>query len=194
VAQAAATRQADVAAERSLMAAVQAQPGSLENVSSALGELSAFLTRLGSIGNGSIATEFGFWRARTQLDELNGYAEELRKLLQQPEFLEGIRERSPELGQAFEATHAQVQTMVNEVPFGRRVHLLHRSLIPCYQQLYILENLLRCIIVRIRRQRRGENAQAGSLLDPESRRQLRASMRETVPCWDKETWDLYDTV
>jgi hypothetical protein len=177
------------------MTASQANPVSADALPPAVQRLSESLTRMGPMGSGTIATEIGFWRARTQIEELNQCAEELRKLLHDGQFLEEARRQGDTVRQAFEAVHKQTQAMVQEVPFEKRVNLLHRSLVPCYQQIYILENLLRSVIVRLRRQPRSkDNVQAGSMLQVDSRRQMRKSFRKIVPCWDKETWDLYDTV
>ena len=176
------------------MAAKRSQTVSSDLVPAVIPQLAEFLTRMHCVGRGAVATELSFWRTRTQIDALTGYTEELRKLMHQPAFLEAASKRGTEVQQAFEAVRAQVQAMVDEVPFEKRVNLLHRSLIPCYQQLFVLENLLHCILVRLQHQQRGSNVQAGSLLSADSRRQLRKSLHNVVPCWDKGTWDLYDTV
>jgi hypothetical protein len=91
--------------------------------------------------------------------------------------------------------YGNLSALAGQVPFESRVNLLHRSLIPVYQQVYVLQNLTASILCRLRYQEHAGqelNLQAVSFLDVETRRDLRERLREIAPSWDRKEWNLYD--
>lgn len=144
-----------------------------------------------------MGTEAAFWRARAQTAQLDSYIEALASLIYHPSHIQELGDHTGETISAFERLQTQIGELVREVPFSSRVNLIHRSLIPCYQRVFILDNLVGSILIRLRRQQKDTNldaVQAGSLLSVESRRHLRMAFCEVVPSWDRRDWDLYDKV
>jgi hypothetical protein len=155
-------------------------------------QLSSLLTRLSSMGS-----EMAFWRAKGHTADLAKFSAELARLNQHPDSFPDLGTSAKSAYAAFEQLHRQIKDLVGQVPFNNRVNLLHRALIPCYQQIYVLENLVASILCRLRHQIAGEHGQAiqtGSFQDAGSRRALRESFREIAPSWDRMDWNHYDDV
>jgi hypothetical protein len=65
---------------------------------------------------------------------------------------------------------------------------------PAYQEIFILHQLLLAVTCRLRmRSQPGETApRPGSLMDLDSKRELRESLRGVLTFWRKEEWHVYD--
>ena len=153
-------------------------------------KMTEFFNRMGSMG-----TEVAFWRAKSNGEELSRFRAALLRLSQHPFWM---KESAPLIARnihALEDLHRTIGALVAEVPFESRVNLIHRSLISVYQQVYILDNLVASLLVRLKRHGKstsGSSLQAGSLLSVESRREMREQFRHVVPSWDRRDWNLYD--
>lgn len=149
-----------------------------------------FFNRMGSMG-----TEVAFWRAKSNGEELARFRAALLRLSQHPAWMQDSAAHVARHIRAFEDLHRTMGALVAEVPFESRVNLIHRSLISVYQQVYILDNLVTSLLVRLKQHGKsstGPLLQAGSLLGVESRREMREQFRDVVPSWDRKDWDLYD--
>ncbi|MCC6263915.1 MAG: hypothetical protein IT169_10085 [Bryobacterales bacterium] len=165
-------------------------PVSPAEVPELITKMAEFLSRMRSMG-----AEVAFWRAKSNAAELSRFRAALLHLSQHPEWMQDSATQIAKHIRAFEELHRTIGALVAEVPFDSRVNLIHRSLISVYQQIYILDNLVTSLLLRLTRQGKvseGSSLQAGSLLSVESRREVRAQFREVVPSWDRRDWDLYD--
>jgi hypothetical protein len=139
--------------------------------------------------------ELAFWRAKGQSQQLSLWADSLLRLCQHPTYFHDPVARSTTHREAFELLYANLSALAGQVPFESRVNLLHRSLIPVYQQVFVLQNLTASILCRLRYQEHAGDAlnlQAGSFLEVETRREMRERLREIAPSWDRKEWNLYD--
>ena len=153
-------------------------------------KMTEFLSRMRSMG-----AEVAFWRAKSNAEQLSRFRADLLRLSQHPAWMQDTARDAVKQIRALEELHCAIGTLVAEVPFESRVNLIHRSLIPVYQQIYILDNLVTSLLVRLTREgTSGERKplQAGSLLSIESRREMRTQFQDIVPSWDRKDWDLYD--
>lgn len=153
-------------------------------------KMTEFLGRMRSMG-----AEVAFWRAKSNAEELSRFRAALLELNQHPAWMRDSASNVAKALNALEELQKVIGAFVAEVPFESRVNLIHRSLISVYQQIYILDNLVTSLLIRLTRQaRQGEQSalQAGSLLSVEARREMRTQFRDVVPSWDRKDWDLYD--
>ncbi len=142
-----------------------------------------------------MGSEVAFWRAKTSGGELQRFQSALICLNQSTRWIGEIGHEAGTLTDAFSALRQKISALVAQVPFDKRVNLLHRSLISAYQQIYILDNLVAALLARLKQHEFPEDRfvpQAGSLLGMEARREMRAQFQEIVPSWDRRDWDLYD--
>lgn len=153
-------------------------------------KMTEYFSRMSSMG-----TEVAFWRAKSHSEELSRFRATLLRLSQQPAWMQASASHIARNIHALEDLQRTIGALVEEVPFESRVNLIHRSLISVYQQVYILDNLVTSLLVRLKQEgkdSRGSTLQAGSLLSIESRREMRSQFREIVPSWDRRDWNLYD--
>jgi hypothetical protein len=153
-------------------------------------EISSFLVRCQKTG-----TELAFWRAKAQSQQIGLWADALLRLCHHPTYFQEPVSQTEHHREAFELLYANLSALAGQVPFESRVNLLHRSLIPVYQQVYVLQNLTASILCRLRYREHANqelSLQAGSFLDVETRRGLRDRLREIAPSWDRKEWNLYD--
>ncbi|MDZ7639930.1 MAG: hypothetical protein U5J83_17050 [Bryobacterales bacterium] len=153
-------------------------------------EMVDFFSRMGSMG-----AEVAFWRAKSNGVQLAKFKDALSRLCHHPTYLQEPAPRIAGDIRAFEDLHQRITALVGQIPFESKVDLIHRSLIPVYQQVYVLDNLVMCLLVRLRQRGKGSlglSLQAGSLLSVESRREMRERFRESAPSWDRKDWNLYD--
>lgn len=157
-------------------------------------ELASEMTKFFSSAT-SMGSEVAFWRAKTSGGELQRFQSALVRLNQSTRWIGEIGHEAGTLTDAFSALRQKISALVAQVPFDKRVNLLHRSLISAYQQIYILDNLVAALLARLKQHEFPEDRfvpQAGSLLGMEARREMRAQFQEIVPSWDRRDWDLYD--
>jgi hypothetical protein len=95
---------------------------------------------------------------------------------------------------ALDELSESVAKLKQAVPFRNRVGAIRRSLMPAYQEIFILHQLLLAVTCRLRmRSQPGETApRPGSLMDLDSKRELRESLRGVLTFWRKEEWHVYD--
>src|SRR5690606_34526610 len=109
-------------------------------------------------------------------EELSRFRATLLRLSQQPAWMQESASHIARSIHALEDLQRTIGALVEEVPFESRVNLIHRSLISVYQQVYILDNLVTSLLVRLKQQgkdSKGSSLQAGSLLSVASRREMR---------------------
>ena len=155
-------------------------------------DLSRFLKRVSSMGQ-----EMAFWRSKKQSRTLEEGILGLLSTVDDPAFYEGSPESMHRRLEALVHLQNALRRLVVAVPFDKRVSLLHRPLVPCYQQLIILDNLTTAIFHRLQRHSNLKPMPVtpkGSLLGTDAKRAVRAAFREVVPSWDRKGWNLYDTV
>lgn len=153
-------------------------------------EIASFFARCQKTG-----TELAFWRAKAQSQQLAFWVESLLRVHQHPTYFQDPSASSTNHLEAFELLYANISALAGQVPFESRVNLLHRSLIPVYQQVMVMQNLVAAILCRLRYQEHSKEElklQAGSFLDVEARRRMRERLQEIAPSWDRKDWNLYD--
>jgi hypothetical protein len=156
----------------------------------ALASLERFLrtaTRLG--------TEIAFWRSQSHLSELREASSELHSILLNPHVFELPEPNHSWVLKAMESLEGNVAQLKQAVPFRTRVGVMRRSLLPAYQEIFILHQLLLAVTCGLRARSVAKSelpARPGSLMDVESKMELQHSLRHVLGFWSKEEWRVYD--
>ncbi len=113
--------------------------------------------------------------------------------------LEAAEERTAHPGDesllaSYERLLADLNRIVEAIPFRHRVGLLRRNLIATFQQIFILRNLCQAMVCRLRYQhgKAVSDPPVGSFLDADARRAHRDILHAVADGWDRESWNVYD--
>ena len=152
-------------------------------------EAKEFLAK--AVGLGS---ELAFWRGNSRLGLLRDANEEMRILLAHPRVFAATPDRHVSMRTGLEAMLEAIAKLAEAVPFRTKVGLLRRSLIPCYQEIFILRSLLESAICRLKFSDPDSEPlhRPGELLHADARVQLRQAAGAVAALWDDKEWDLYD--
>lgn len=156
----------------------------------ALSSLARFLRTATSLG-----TEIAFWRSQSQLSQLRQASSELHSILLNPHVFELPEPNHSMVLTALESLAKDVERLKQAVPFRSRVGAVRRTLLPAYQEIFILHQLLLAVTCRLRARSvpKGElPPHPGSLMDTESKMELQHSFRHVLGFWSKEEWRVYD--
>ncbi|MDZ7638292.1 MAG: hypothetical protein U5J83_08605 [Bryobacterales bacterium] len=156
----------------------------------ALDSLARFLQAASNFG-----TEIAFWRSHARLIELRQASAELHSILLSPQVFEMAEPNRTTVLNAFESLLGAVGALKEAVPFRTRVGAIRRSLVPCFQEIFVLHQLTLAVVVRLRLHKTdpdGLPPRAGSLMDLDAKRELAQSLHTAMPFWQKEEWNVYD--
>lgn len=155
----------------------------------ALSSLARFLQSATVLGN-----EVAFWRSQSRISELRQASSELHSILLNPHVFALPEPNRSTVLAALDELSESVARLKQAVPFRNRVGAIRRSLMPAYQEIFILHQLLLAVTCRLRmRSAPGEAApRPGSLMDLDSKRELRESLRSVLTFWRREEWHVYD--
>ncbi|MCC6265112.1 MAG: hypothetical protein IT169_16175 [Bryobacterales bacterium] len=155
-----------------------------------LDSLARFLHTASTLG-----TELAFWRSHARLEHLRRASKELQSLLLCPQVYEMTEPDRSAVLAAFEALLEPLAALKDAVPFRTKVGILRRSLVPCFQEIFILHQLTQAVVVRLRLRKQAGTAFAErpvGIVDPGERRSLQQSLSAAMPYWRKEEWNVYD--
>ncbi|MCC7340351.1 MAG: hypothetical protein IT170_04630 [Bryobacterales bacterium] len=155
-----------------------------------LDSLARFLFTASTLG-----TELAFWRSHARLEHLRQASKELQSILLCPQVYEMTEPDRSAVLAAFEALLEPLAALRDAIPFRTRVGILRRSLVPCFQEIFILHQLTQTVVVRLRLRKDAGGplaATAESIVDADERRSLQQSLSAAMPYWRKEEWNVYD--
>ncbi len=156
----------------------------------ALDSLARFLRVATALG-----TEIAFWRSNVRLEKLHQASAELHSILLSPGVFEMPEpDRSTTLA-TFETLLERLTALKQAVPFQTKVGIVRRSLVPCFQEIFILHQLTLAVAARLRLQKAMDGFPVGrpeSFLGEDEKRELQQSLSAAMPFWRKEEWNVYD--
>lgn len=156
----------------------------------ALDSLARFLRVASALG-----TEIAFWRSNVRLEKLHQASAELHSILLSPGVFEMPEpDRSTTLA-TFESLLERLTALKQAVPFQAKVGVVRRSLVPCFQEIFILHQLTLAVIARLRLQDETGGRQPSrpeNLISEDEKRELQRTFRAAMPFWRKEEWNVYD--
>lgn len=167
-----------------------ANPQPTAALPAALDSLAQFL-RVASV----LGTEIAFWRSNARLEKLRQASAELHSILLSPHVFEMPEPDRSTVLSAFESLLEPLAALKQAVPFQTRVGVIRRSLVPCFQEIFILHQLTLAVIVRLRFRKDAAGplpARRESFSDLDARRELQQSLNAAMPFWRKEEWHVYD--
>jgi hypothetical protein len=142
-----------------------------------------------------LGTEIAFWRGQANLSQLREASSELHSILLNPHVFELPEANHSWVLEAMDSLEGSVARLKQAVPFRTRVGVLRRSLLPAYQEIFILHQLLLAVTCRLRARSVAKcdlPPHPGSLMDIESKLELQHSLRHVLGFWSKEEWRVYD--
>lgn len=155
----------------------------------ALDSLARFLRVASALG-----TEIAFWRSNARLESLRQASAELHSILLSPHVFEMPEPDRSTVLSAFESLLEPLAALKQAVPFRTKVGVIRRSLVPCFQEIFILHQLTLAVIVRLRFREAAGPLPASPVCpaDLDARRELQQSLNAAMPFWRKEEWNVYD--
>lgn len=156
----------------------------------ALDSLARFLQVATALG-----TQIAFWRSNGRLEKLHQASAELHSILLSP----GVFEM-PELARSaalatFESLLERLAALKQAVPFESKVGIVRQSLVPCFQEIFILHQLTLSVIARLRLHDETGGLRPSNLenlISEDEKRGLQQTLAAAMPFWRKEEWNVYD--
>jgi hypothetical protein len=141
-----------------------------------------------------LGVQVAFWRTKGKQQLLEAASGAMRSELLCYEPCEAAEPDTPQTLRAYEQLLANLELLIESIPFNNKVGLLRRNLITTYQQVYILRHLCHAMVCRLRmRMNSCEPFRALDFPVPQNElKSIRNQFCVKVPSWDRGSWDVYD--